>query len=497
MRDQSRDLLLLLPVPGRSVNAEVVREMAGGGATVVAAWVPEWDHGFRREDFLRHYLQCGVDLEQLEPLRLRDLVLVQRSQDHVGSAKALLAIYNSDSSHYDIDAVRIPWDCVATPRDPRNNPQGKNPTNIWDFAEEKRARGSSLFPDERTSQIDKSTTCGLPGEAIIRLVRAHCHPKGKVYVWADSKDWTLIKSVVLSVSRNCERLPEGPSDPVRIVPQPEDEDVSLDGTVAAKLVWDRDGVRARAVICDNRVGLKTLEQGSVTHVVTSPPYNIGYRPFNVPRPSRNGALVDPGRASYEDELEPNEYQTLLRTTLAAIDRVASSRLDVFLNVKNSYADATCIPPFYMLSLMPTRWKLKDVIIWEYDISYDPAPKKYKPLYEWVLRVGFGKGLPPRRAMETWYVPILKGNSGERRGLVHPAIFPADLVARALDESKARPGDLVVDPFLGSGTTLSVALDRGIESVGFERSDAFIDDIKTRMGKARLVSQSKGPAERLA
>ena len=74
----------------------------------------------------------------------------------------------------------------------------------------------------------------------------------------------------------------------------------------------------------------------------------------------------------------------------------------------------CDLPFYMLELMPERWKLLDVLVWRYDISFDPGRGKYKPLYEWVIRVGYGDVDLPELGMLDWYIPILKGNSNERK-----------------------------------------------------------------------------------
>ncbi|SET50064.1 DNA methyltransferase [[Clostridium] polysaccharolyticum] len=46
-------------------------------------------------------------------------------------------------------------------------------------------------------------------------------------------------------------------------------------------------------------------------------------------------------------------------------------------------------------------------------------------------------------------------------------FSADLVGQILDDMEAKPGDLVMDPFMGSGTTALVCQMRGINSIGFD------------------------------
>ena len=245
-------------------------------------------------------------------------------------------------------------------------------------------------------------------------------------------------------------------------------------------------VTIKAHIQDCREGLSALDNGQLSHGVTSPPYNIGYDPFNEPRPDSSGKLVTPIREGYEDSLSPEQYAYLLKSTFDRMDEKADpAGFELFLNIKSNYAGASCDLPFYMLGLMPERWHLLDVLIWRYDISFDPGRGKYKPLYEWVIRVGFGEVNLPSRGMMDWYIPILKGNSDERKGLKHPAMFPRDLVNRCVLES-GREVKMVVDPFLGSGTTLAACLEMGVDAVGFEISEAFVSDIEQRFARVMHI-----------
>ena len=126
MSHSSADLVFLHPTESGSIAVDKVRELARESASVVVVWTPPWNQGFSRADFVGFQYQCGVDLEQLPGLRLRDIVLVRQPVSSAGSSKLMLLVYNSDDSHYDIDAVRVPWERVSGPRDKRNNPLGKN-----------------------------------------------------------------------------------------------------------------------------------------------------------------------------------------------------------------------------------------------------------------------------------------------------------------------------------------------------------------------------------
>ena len=65
-------------------------------------------------------------------------------------------------------------------------------------------------------------------------------------------------------------------------------------------------------------------------------------------------------------------------------------------------------------------------------------------------------------------------------------FPRDLVKRCLRET-GRPAGLVLDPFLGSGTTLAACLELGMSSIGFEKSAIFLPDISMRLDSVPLLT----------
>ena len=69
---------------------------------------------------------------------------------------------------------------------------------------------------------------------------------------------------------------------------------------------------------------------------------------------------------------------------------------------------------------------------------------------------------------------------------HPAIFPYRLAAD-LVRSYSAPGDLVLDPMAGSGTTLRAAVDLGRRAVGVEVNPDYCDLIRRRMAQPVLLT----------
>jgi modification methylase len=90
----------------------------------------------------------------------------------------------------------------------------------------------------------------------------------------------------------------------------------------------------------------------------------------------------------------------------------------------------------------------------------------------------------------WLFPIctgaerLKDANGDK---VHPTQKPEALLARIMMAS-TKPGDVVLDPFFGSGTTGAVAKRLGRHFVGIEREDKYIDAALERIDAVTPLSQ---------
>ncbi|QDU70352.1 DNA adenine methyltransferase YhdJ [Mucisphaera calidilacus] len=81
-------------------------------------------------------------------------------------------------------------------------------------------------------------------------------------------------------------------------------------------------------------------------------------------------------------------------------------------------------------------------------------------------------------LDTWYQSRLCGTFKERRGW-HPCQLPEALLERIVKVS-SNPGDLVFDPFVGSGTTLAVARRLGRDYLGCEQSEAYAEQALERI-----------------
>ncbi len=84
--------------------------------------------------------------------------------------------------------------------------------------------------------------------------------------------------------------------------------------------------------------------------------------------------------------------------------------------------------------------------------------------------------------------IAKVTSGKNRSskerTAHPAQFPADMIERLI-KGFSNKGDLVLDPFIGSGTTAEVAINNGRKVIGFEVSKDYCDYTVDRIKRLNM------------
>ena len=78
----------------------------------------------------------------------------------------------------------------------------------------------------------------------------------------------------------------------------------------------------------------------------------------------------------------------------------------------------------------------------------------------------------------------KTAKAERQGVTHPTVKPLDLMAY-LCRLVTSPGGTVLDPFMGSGTTIKAALSEGFNAIGIERDPAYFAMAEHRMNGAQL------------
>lgn len=73
-------------------------------------------------------------------------------------------------------------------------------------------------------------------------------------------------------------------------------------------------------------------------------------------------------------------------------------------------------------------------------------------------------------------------------IIHPTQKPLWLVKRCI-ECSSNPGDIILDPFMGSGTTAVAAVQTGRHYIGFEKDPGYYEKLTDRVKKATKVKRA--------
>ena len=243
--------------------------------------------------------------------------------------------------------------------------------------------------------------------------------------------------------------------------------------------------------------MKELEDKSVDLMVTSPPYNIN---INYGNKWENGKLIASKGKKYKDNLEEEQYREMIQNCINETKRVLKDNGQIWFNIKNRYDKGNMIPPFWILDYFQDMY-LKNIIIWNFDWGGSTS-KRFCSRYEYVFFFTKNKDdykfnlddvkIPAlnyrpdryksqlKNPSDVWRMSLVSGNSPERTE--HPAQYPEELIERII-KTGSNPNDLILDPFMGSGTTAVVAKKLGRNYIGYETELEFINIANKRLADA--------------
>lgn len=254
-------------------------------------------------------------------------------------------------------------------------------------------------------------------------------------------------------------------------------------------------------------GMKKLPDESVQLAFADPPFNIGYE-----------------YDEYDDRLESDKYLDWSRDWMREVFRVLDATGTFWLAIGDEYAAELKVEA-QRLGFHTRNWVVwyytfgvhcktkftrshahlfyfvKDPKSFTFNASEVAVPSARQLVYRdsranpagrmpddtWILRP---QDCEPGFTSEedTWYFPRVAGTFKERAGF-HGCQMPEQLLGRII-KACSNPGDVVLDPFSGSATTITVAKKLGREFLSFELSKEY-----AKLGRKRLKSASVG--EKLA
>jgi len=252
---------------------------------------------------------------------------------------------------------------------------------------------------------------------------------------------------------------------------------------------------------DSRTFLKTIPDGTISLVITSPPYNIG--------------------KVYERKQDISAYLAEQEIVIGELVRLLSNQGSICWQTGNYVDDGEVFPLdiYYYPIFKKHGLKLRNRIIWHFEHGLH-ASKRFSGRYETILwftksdeytfnldpvRVpakypgkrhfkgpnkgqlsGNPLGKNPADIWEflvnewetcLWGIPNVKSNHVEKTD--HPCQFPVELVERCV-LALTNANDRVLDPYCGVGSTLLGALMHDRRAIGVEREKDYVSLSKERM-----------------
>lgn len=231
--------------------------------------------------------------------------------------------------------------------------------------------------------------------------------------------------------------------------------------------------------------MRDIPSNSVALMITSPPYHVG--------------------KEYDTDCSYEEFLAMLRQVFAETYRVLEPGGRAVINVAN-LGRRPYVPLSHHVTQMMLElgFLMRGEIIWQkakgaggncaWGSWRSPSNPSLRDLHEYVLVFSKGrfdrvnKGRPTigrddfmRDTLSIWEIAP---ESAKR--VAHPAPFPVELPRRLIN-LYTYENDLVLDPFMGSGSTAVAAVELGRDYVGFEINEQYIVAANERIAKTQKIT----------
>ncbi len=191
--------------------------------------------------------------------------------------------------------------------------------------------------------------------------------------------------------------------------------------------------------------------------ITDPPYNQDYKYNN-----------------YKDKLKEEEYIDLLSKIPKPCVLIHYPEETINLLPK---ALGRCEQTVAWIYNSHTAKQSRIISWWGCRPDFTLIRQPYKNPNDKRIKQRIANGGQGAKLYDWWNINQVKNISKEKTA--HPCQIPEEVIRRIITLT-AKDGELIIDPFCGSGTTLKAAKDLGFDAIGYEISKEYCDIIKERL-----------------
>ncbi len=236
------------------------------------------------------------------------------------------------------------------------------------------------------------------------------------------------------------------------------------------------------IICGDCIEvMKQMPDNSVDLVVTSPPYNLKNSTGNGMKDGRGGkwanAALQNGYSHYDDNMPHDKYVAWQRKSLEEMMRLIKETGAIFYNHKWRVQDGLLQDRQDIVNGFPVR----QIIIWKRKGGLNFNRGYFLPTYEVFYLIAKKKfSLAPKANAygDVWEFTQEMNNP-------HPAAFPVDLIERIIGSTTA---EIILDPFMGSGTTAVAAKNLKRKYIGFDISPQYCEMARDRVQNGMITKE---------
>jgi len=218
------------------------------------------------------------------------------------------------------------------------------------------------------------------------------------------------------------------------------------------------------LLCGNNIDLiKNVEDKTIDCVITSPPY------FNTGKKYQRGT----GFHYTSDFTEP--LYNIMDIMEAIKPKLKDSGI-VCLNLGFSYAETGCMRPYDIVNRLREKYGyfIVDIIIW---VKKNPIPLRNRltNAYEYIFVLSNSPSIKYKN--KSHKLNVITESVSSYKG--HSAVFPEKIVENLL-ETFTYENDLVLDCYMGSGTTAYICKKLNRNYLGFEINNSYVELSKKRL-----------------
>lgn len=229
--------------------------------------------------------------------------------------------------------------------------------------------------------------------------------------------------------------------------------------------------------------MRQIPDGSVDAIITSPPYNLKNSTGNGMKDGRGGkwanaALID-GYSDHDDNMPYDEYVAWQRHCLTEMLRIIPDEGVIFYNHKWRVQAGLLQDRREIIEGFPVR----QIIIWKRAGGINFNAGYFLPTYEVIYMITKPKFKLAKGANsfgDIWHFPQEMKND-------HPAPFPIALIDRIVKSTSAK---IILDPFMGSGTTAIAARKNKRDYIGIELSKTYQKKAEKRIAEYFAIDTSQ-------